>query len=56
MARKFDAADIVRNIRTGQVGVIVGFMTGCMIKYLVKGDDFEEWMPELLLKKEEENV
>lgn len=52
--RKFEAADTVRNVRTKQVGVIVGFMTGDSVKYLVKGEDFEDWMPEPLLEKEED--
>lgn len=56
MARKFEAADTVRNVRTGQIGRVVGFMTSEHVRYLVKGKDFEEWMPEPLLEKEEENV
>lgn len=54
MARKFEAADTVRNVRTHQVGRVVGFMTSEHVKYLVRGEDFEEWMPEPLLEKEEE--
>lgn len=54
MERKFEAADTVRNVRTKQVGTVIGFMTGDRVKYLVKGEGFEEWMPEPLLEKEDE--
>ena len=51
MERKFEPDDMVVNKKTGQTGRIIGFMTGVPIKYLVKGEEFEEWMCEGCLLK-----
>lgn len=49
MERKFDPGDQVENVFTGQKGKVIGFMTGKPMQYLVKGEDFEEWMREPVL-------
>jgi len=51
MERKFEPDDIVVNVFTGQKGRVVGFMAGKPMKYLVKGEDFEEWMREPVLEE-----